>query len=85
MHSNIHYGVSGASHLRGGGGGACGSGFTMAIKESQKALPNFLSKYVFGEQSDDHMLSINWANTRGADRRWCVAAIKATKSLKQTE
>lgn len=49
-----------------GGEGECGRAqtwFTIANKGSQKALLNFLSKYVFWEQSDNHMLSINWTNT----------------------
>lgn len=46
-----------------------------------KSLLNFLSKYVFWDQSDNHMLSINWTNT-DSDRRWGLAVIKGTKRLK---
>lgn len=35
----------------------------LPTKDHKKALLNFLSKYVFWEQSDNHMLSINWTNT----------------------
>jgi len=47
----------------GGGGGGAQTWFTIANKGSQKYLLNFLSKYVFWEQPDNHMLSINWTNT----------------------